>query len=91
MAQQNYVEAIAAYRQAATLGLDAPATRIRLGVAYAYAGQDDRGRAILEDLRTRQGHVSSTELAILYAALSERERAFTLLEAAYRARALHHQ
>jgi CheY-like chemotaxis protein/TolB-like protein/Tfp pilus assembly protein PilF len=85
MAQKQYAEAIAAYRQAATLGLDTPATRISLGTAYARAGQNDRARTILEELRASPEHVSPGERAILLAALGEREEAFTSLEEAYRA------
>ena len=90
-AQKKYAEAIAAYRQAATLGLDTPPTRISLGTAYAAAGQGDRARAILDELKTGKEHVSSGELAILQAALGEREQAFSSLEAAYRLRDHHLQ
>ena len=90
-AQKQYAEAIAAYRQAATLGLDTPPTKIVLGAAYAAAGQPDRARAILRELRTSKEHVSSGELAILLAALGEREQAFASLEDAYRTRDHHLQ
>ena len=62
------------FRQAATLGLDTPATQISLGAAYAHAGQDSQARTILEQLRTSHEHVSPGELAILLAALGERGR-----------------
>jgi eukaryotic-like serine/threonine-protein kinase len=91
MARKDYPQAIAAYRQAVTLGLDTPATRISLGAAYAHAGQDDRARTILEGLRTGQEHVSPGERAVLLAALGEREQAFTALEDAYRVRDVHLQ
>ena len=90
-AQKKYAEAIAAYHQAATLGLDTPPTKIVLGAAYAAAGQHDRARAILQELRTSNEHVSSGELAILLAALGEREQALTSLEDAYRTRDHHLQ
>jgi hypothetical protein len=57
--------------------------RISLGAAYARAGDRDRARAILEQLETGRRYVSPGELAILYAALGERERAIASLERAY--------
>ena len=84
-AQKKSAEAIAAYRQAVTLGLDTPPTRISLGAAYARAGDLDRARAIQEELRSSTEHVSRSEMAILLAALGEREQALTSLEEAYRA------
>ena len=90
-AQKNYSAAIAAYQQAVTLGLDVPPTQISLGAAYAHAGQADRARAKLAELRSSTEHVSRGELAILLVALGEREQAFTSLEDAYRARDLHLQ
>jgi eukaryotic-like serine/threonine-protein kinase len=90
-AQKNYGDAIAAYRQAVAFGLDTAPTQILLGAAYAHAGQSDRSRAILEQLRNSQAHVSPGELAVLFAALGEREQAFASLEEAYRTRDLHLQ
>ena len=85
-AQGKYLEAVAAYQQAIALGLDTPSTQIFLGAAYARGG--DRGRAleVLTRVRSSQEHVSAGELAILLAALGERERAFASLEDAYLAR-----
>jgi hypothetical protein len=47
------------------------------------AGQRQQAQAILKRLQTSDAYVSPTELAILQAALGERERAFELLEKAY--------
>ena len=66
MAQRDYENAIAAYRQAATLGLDTPPTQIALGSAYAHAGQTDRARTMVTELRNRTRNVSPAELAILW-------------------------
>lgn len=85
-AQRKYTEAIAAYQKAIARGLDTPATQIALGAAYAHAGDTRQARALLARLRTRTDHVSPGELAMLYAALGEREQAFALLAKAYEAR-----
>ncbi len=91
MAQGDPAKAIDAYRQAATLGLDTPPTQIALGAAYARAGQTDRARATLAELRRRTENVSPSELAILLVALGEPEQALASLEDAYRARDPHLQ
>jgi hypothetical protein len=56
---------------------------IFLGVAYAQAGEHERARTILRRLETSNEYVSPGELAVLYGALCERERAFASLERAY--------
>lgn len=91
MAQGDAAKAIDAYRQAATLGLDTPPTQIALGAAYARAGQTDRARATLAELRRRTEIVSPSELAILLVALGEPEHALASLEDAYRTRDPHLQ
>jgi TolB-like protein/Tfp pilus assembly protein PilF len=84
-AKGMYAEAIKAYEQAIKLGQDAPATQIRLGSAYAQTGNRVRAQAILKQLQTSKQYVSPIELAILYAALGERDQAFASLEKAYAA------
>ena len=78
-------DAIAAYQKAITLGLDTPATQIALGAAYAQAGDHARARAVLARLQSRTDYVSPGELAILLAALGERDEAFASLEKAHAA------
>jgi serine/threonine protein kinase/tetratricopeptide (TPR) repeat protein/ActR/RegA family two-component response regulator len=82
-AQRRYADAVAAYQKAITLGLDTATTQVALGAAYAQAGDDTRARAVLARLQSRTDYVSSGELAILLAALGEREEAFTSLEKAH--------
>ena len=84
----RHAEAIAAYQQAMSLGLDTPSTRILLGAAYARTGDRARAQAILLQLRTGEAYVSPGELAMLYAALGERDQAFASLEQAYAMRDL---
>ena len=82
-AKGMYREAAAEYEEAARLGGDSPSTQIYLGAAYAQAGARERARAILRQLETSKEYVSPGELAVLYVALGERERAFASLERAY--------
>ncbi len=84
-AKGTYAEAVNAYREAIKLGGDTPSRQIFLGAAYARAGEQARARDILKRLQTSKDYVSPGELAILYAALNEREQAFASLECAYSA------
>ena len=49
------------------------------------AGSREQAQAILKRLQTSKDHVSPGELAMLYTALGEREKALALLETAYQA------
>ncbi len=84
-AKGMYAKAIAAYQEAINSGNKSPSLQIYLGTAYAQAGDREKAQAILEQLQTSERYVSPCELAILYAALGERERAFASLETAYAA------
>jgi tetratricopeptide (TPR) repeat protein len=81
-------DAIAAYEEAIRRGDDSPSAQIFLGAAYARAGERGRARAILDRLQRSEKYVSPGELAVLYTALGEHERAFTSLEKAFTARDL---
>ncbi len=87
-AKGMYKEAIAAYGLAIERGDNGSSTQIYLGAAYAHAGDRQQAQAILKRLQTGKAYVSPGELAILYAALGEREQAFTSLERAFAARDL---
>ncbi len=84
-AKGMYAEAIAAYQEAIMLGEDSPSVQIYLGYAYAKAGERERAQAILKRLKTSEGYVSPSELALLYESLGEREQAFESLEKAFAA------
>ena len=62
---------------------DNPTQAVFLSAAYAQSGDRQRAQAILQQLQTRKELVSPGNLAILYAALGEREQAFASLEKAY--------
>jgi tetratricopeptide (TPR) repeat protein len=87
-ATAKYEEAIAAYQLAIDRGDESPSTQIYLGAAYAHAGDRQRAQAILKRLESGERYVSPAELAVLYAALGERERAFKSLEKGFAARDL---
>lgn len=82
-AKGMHAEAIASYQEAIKLGLDTPSTQVHLAVTYAQAGNLGQAQTILKRLETSKDHVSPGELAMLYTALGEREKAFALLEKAY--------
>lgn len=79
---EQYPEAIAAYKEAIRLGDTSADIEVALGAAYAKAGRPEQARAILKRLETGDGYISPVGLAIVYAALGERERALALLERA---------
>ena len=85
VAMGRYTEAIAEYEEMFRLNGDARSLsgQIYLGAAYAKAGERGKAQEILKRLQTTREYVSPTELAILYAALGQREEAFASLEKAY--------
>ncbi len=77
-----YVEVVAGFRRVLELGGE-PGYRIYLGAAPAKAGERGAAQTILRQLETGESYVSPGELAVLYAALDEREQAFGSLERAH--------
>ena len=84
-----YREAVAAFQESIRLGDKSQDVQIYLGTAYAQAGERDKAQAILRQLESSKIYVSPCELAYLYAALGEREKAFASLEKAYVEQDLH--
>ncbi len=80
-----YREAINAYQESIRLGNKAPGIQTYLGAAYAKTGERKKAQAILYHSETSGEYVSPGELAVLYIALDEREKAFASLEKAYAA------
>jgi len=83
-AENMHREAIEAYERSIGLGFNTTSTRIYLGASAARAGDRVRAQEILKRLETSEEYVSPGELAILYTALGDREKALTTLERAYR-------
>jgi serine/threonine-protein kinase len=89
-ANGNYKEAIKAYKKRIELDYEpnelAP-THIFLGAAYALDGNREKALEILRKLeekdRTKEGYISYTEFAVIYAALGDKDKAFQMLEKAY--------
>lgn len=75
-----YREAISAYQEAIKLGDNSPSTQIYLGAAYARAGDRAKAMTIRDELQNGKEYVSPAEMAILYAALGDKEAAFASLE-----------
>jgi TolB-like protein/DNA-binding winged helix-turn-helix (wHTH) protein/tetratricopeptide (TPR) repeat protein len=78
-----YREAIKECQESIDLGEDSQTNQIYLGAFYAKAGEHKKAREILKRLETSKEYVAPGELAVLYAALGEREQAFASLEKAY--------
>jgi serine/threonine protein kinase/TolB-like protein/Tfp pilus assembly protein PilF len=93
--KKMYDEAVAAYQRAISLSKTAefpegkPEMIAALGHAYAVAGRRDDALRILEQLKElvgRQSYVSPYSIALIHAALGDKEQAFEWLERAYRER-----
>ncbi len=78
-----YTEAIAALEEAVRGGGKSTYTKICLGATYARAGNNKKAFAILRDLETTKEYVAPGELAILYEAIGDREKAIATLERAF--------
>jgi eukaryotic-like serine/threonine-protein kinase len=84
-AKGMYRQAIDEYLEARRLGVETPETQVILGVAYVGAGEREKALEIRKRLETGKEYISPTYMAILHAALGDRERAFASLEKAYAA------
>ncbi len=84
LAKKMYAEAVAAFRRVIEMGGE-PGYQIYLGAAYARSGKREPAQTILKRLEAAENYVSPGELAVLYAALGEREGAFASLERAFAA------
>ena len=84
-AKGMYAEAINEFQTAINLYGETPSGLIDLGYAYAMSSERDKALAILNKLTTSKEHVSPAGLAVLYAALGDKEMAFKSLERAYTA------
>ena len=78
-------EAIAEFRMAMDYDPKNNQPLANLGHAYALSGQKAEARKVLAELqeRSKKGFVSPGDLATVYVALGEKERAIALLEKAY--------
>lgn len=88
IAKGQYAEAINSFQSATRINGETTSTLIYTGQTYAKAGRRDEALTILDKLKTTEKYVSPAELAILYTALGDKEKALALLEQAYAARDL---
>jgi len=81
--KRMYPEAIAAHQKAA---LADHAWKWPLGRTFALAGNKEQARLIALDMQKEPGPMDEWGLAVIYAALGEKDEAFRWLDAAYRSR-----
>lgn len=86
-ALERYDEALAAFRAAVELTREGGVVA-HLGRAYALAGRYEEAEAVIAELEGRSDHeyVPWYGIALIYAALRDRERAVSCLETAYESR-----
>jgi TolB-like protein/Tfp pilus assembly protein PilF len=82
-AKNMHTEAVAAYKEGMRLGGETTSSNIYLGASLARLGDRAGALEILKKIETTKEYVSPGELAILYAALGDREKALATLERAY--------
>jgi len=89
MLRGRHEEAIAEFQKAVVGWQNTAFPTAALGHAYAVAGQEAAAREVLEKLleRAKTEYVSPYEIAVIYAGLGEKDRAFEWLEKAYEERA----
>lgn len=86
--KKMYAEAIATFQKGMDLAERHPQLIASLGRAYALAGERDKAKKSLEELRetSKQRYVSPYLFAVVYAGLSDKEQALVWLEKAYEER-----
>ena len=79
-----YDQAVAEMRKSMELGVSLGGALGRIGYAYARAGERDEAQKVLAQLeqRAEQSYISPYTLAAIYAALGDRDKAFSLLQKA---------
>jgi TolB-like protein/DNA-binding winged helix-turn-helix (wHTH) protein/Tfp pilus assembly protein PilF len=80
----DYAQAIPALKQAVVLSKGSPRASAELGLAYALAGNISDAQQTVEFLQhqSRERYVSPFNLALIYAGLGQKERAFEWLQRA---------
>lgn len=82
----NYSEALAEYQKARQLNPDDPHVVALLARLYAISGNKNEALRTLAQLKSmaRERYVADYSIALVYAALGEKDQAFELLEKSYR-------
>ncbi|MGB7070072.1 MAG: protein kinase [Pyrinomonadaceae bacterium] len=87
-AKGNYQQAIAEYEESIRIDGVNSSDQCFLGSALSRAGRREVALSVLRELENTKDYVSPAELAILYAALNDKEKAFASLERAFSERDL---
>jgi len=89
--KQVFDAAIEEFQKAVSLSGGSPLMKAALGHAYAKSQKKDEANKILGELNelSKQEYVSSYEVATIYVALGDNEKAFQLLEKAYAEHSFH--
>jgi len=89
--KQVFDKAIEEFRKAITLSQGSPLMKAALGHAYAKAKKTDEANKILDELNelSKHAYVSPLEMAQIYVALGNNEKAFQFLEKAYADHSFH--
>lgn len=89
--QGMYEQAISEHRKAIDLSGGSPRLIAALGHALAISGDRKGAIRVIAQLNqlSKHGYVSPLELSAIYVALGQKERAFELLEEAYKERSFH--
>ena len=84
-----YKEAVEEFRKAIETSKGSPLMRVEYAHALALAGNTSKAQAELDDLKelSKQRYISPYHLAVIYVSLKDQDRAFELLEKAYKERA----
>jgi len=82
-AKNMHKEAVAAYQESMRIGGETTSTNIYLGASLARNGDRTGALAVLKKIEGSKEYVSPGELAILYTALGDHEKALDTLERAY--------
>ncbi len=88
--KKMYGESIAEFRKAVALSNNGSYQLSGLAFAFVKSGKKAEAYEILDQLKNRQKneYVDPENLAIIYAALGEKDQAFANLEQAYKARSI---
>lgn len=81
--KKMYSEAVAANLQAVELDKNSLASQLVLGAAFAKAGERAKARRLLQKALSAKGYIPRADLARLYLALGEQEKAIASLEEGY--------
>ena len=89
--KQAFDLAIEEFQKAISLSQGSPLMKAALGHAYAKSQKTDEANKILDELNelSKQQYVSPLEIAAIYVALGDDEKAFQLLEKAYAEHSFH--